>query len=64
VGAQLCVVSPAQASGNIGRTSRDHAIDQRLFSLEQKLFENFLYAVLLADQLVFEEIDKRALVPG
>lgn len=48
----------------VERTARDHAIDQWLLSLEQKLFKDLLDAVLFGHELVLEEIDKGTLVPG
>lgn len=46
----------------VKRTSGDQAIDQWLLALEQKFFKDLLDTVLLAHQLVLEEINKGALV--
>ena len=44
-------------------TSRDHVIDEWCFLVVKELVDNLLPIIALLDQLVFEEVNERALVP-
>lgn len=45
-------------------TSSYQSIDERLFSAQQKFFEQFFYIVFFAHKLVLKEVDERPLVPS
>lgn len=44
--------------------ARDEIVDQRLLAREEELVKQSMPIVAMLDKLVFEEVDKRSLVPG